>query len=616
VRTNLSMVTLGMSNSGLLAYRRLPLDISKRDYRILHLLPGTHGDIHCTLQRITLGDFNHPYACVSYVWGDATVTKPIRVDDEELQITLNLFDFLHHIRHLQDTIILWVDSICMNQNNAEEKSHQVKLMGEIYSRCSIVHVWLGRPQAPIRTDPFQLIRHFAEGKHYHELPGYSRDCKNRWMFDQAKFVDLWEAFLLVADSPWWTRAWTVQEIVLPSRSIMWCGTWNTPYDTISLAKKRRNNHLGVCCAQSLIALSNPLRRRLDFFLGEVERIDHVHHYHHTKDRAHLLSETVSSLAAGPPTFPEILVSFASRECKDPRDKIYSLLGLAQHSMLENYRPQYQDTVATCYTEIFQRILDADGKDYRPLIGHGFFTGNPELPSWVRDFSQVISQQMVGTEIRRLRVYDLFNSSGGRTGNLKVKEEKELHTTGIRADTIIEVGPPIKHFQAGGDTIKVPLAKWTRLCEQAISSEDKVLVRRTLSRAICGGLNHDLSAAGCWRRHRDSDAPSETAWKQFLDGNVLALDNSYEAAVELTTANRSLYMTQAGKIGICNPRAQSGDEVWALCGSRIPFVLRKVSERSSPRDPYRCYLIGDCFLLDAMDGEIVESSQSEERVVIV
>jgi hypothetical protein len=89
-----------MSKGNLDAYKRLSLDFSKRDCRILHLLPGAYGEmIHCTLQSITLGGLHQPYACVSYVWGDAAVTKPIRVDDEELQVTINLLDFLYHIRH-------------------------------------------------------------------------------------------------------------------------------------------------------------------------------------------------------------------------------------------------------------------------------------------------------------------------------------------------------------------------------------------------------------------------------------------------------------------------------------------------------------------------------------
>ncbi|KAF5574006.1 ARO80-positive transcription regulator of ARO9 and ARO10, partial [Fusarium subglutinans] len=563
-----------MSHSSLAAYRKLSIDYSKRHCRILQLLPGTHEEIHCTLQLVNLDESTPPYECVSYVWGDLAISKPIWVEGQELQVTTNLLEFLQHIRHPHDAITLWIDAVCMNQDDLVEKSHQVWMMGDIYSRCSVVHVWLGAPQKPITTDPFSLIRHFANGNHIHALPGFSKDQKGEWTFETNEiFMSIWESFLNISNSLWWTRAWTVQEIILPERSLVWYGPWKTTYETISLARENRNDHLRTCCARSLELIPNTLRRQLDFFLGDVERIDYIHYPRHWKSDPALASRVMSRLPTEPRKLAEIILSFASRTCKDPRDKVYPLLGLAERSVFENYRPNYDHKVATCYTEVFRRLLQENGNDYRILIGNAFGITYLHLPSWVRDFSQVYSRHLVGIELRRLHVYDLYNSSGGSFGEVEIKNEKELRVTGLKVDTVIEVGPAIDYIKAGGAAIQVPLEEWTKMCGRAINSTNGKIIQNALSRVLCGELNHDLMVPGDWRRHKDSDAPSEVAWQKFLSGEISALENAYLGAVELVTAGRSLYRTQNGNVGICNVGAEPGDEVWVLYGMKVPFTLR-------------------------------------------
>jgi hypothetical protein len=173
-----------MTPQTFLAYQDHPLDFSRRDIRLLHLHPRTTEHVSAELRVVNLADAIGTYACVSYVWGDAKKTVQIQVDGQELQVTTNLFDFLYHIRDLHNTVILWVDAICMNQNDLSEKSHQVGMMGEIYSGCSNVHVWLGMSTDPLvpKTSPFAMIEHFADKKHYHDLPGHSRDEDGKWCF--------------------------------------------------------------------------------------------------------------------------------------------------------------------------------------------------------------------------------------------------------------------------------------------------------------------------------------------------------------------------------------------------------------------------------------------------
>ncbi|KAG5758384.1 hypothetical protein H9Q69_009517 [Fusarium xylarioides] len=255
---------------------------------------------------------------------------------------------------------------------------------------------------------------------------------------------------------------------------------------------------------------------------------------------------MSRLPTGSRNLPEIILSFASRT--------------SEHSIFENYRPNYDHTVATCYTEVFRHFLSENGNDYRILIGNAFGITYPHLPSWVRDFSQVYSRHLVGIELQRLQVYDLYNSSGGRFGEVEIQNEKELRVTGLNVDTITAVGPAIDYIKAGGAAVQVPLAEWTKMCARAINSTNEKIIQNVLSQVLCGALNYDLMVPGDWRRHKDSDAPSEVAWQRFLSGEISALENAYLGAVELVTAGRSLYTTQKGNVGICNVGAEPGDEV--------------------------------------------------------
>ena len=142
-------------------YQREPLNASRREIRLLRLHPRTTDRITATLIVADLEGAAGTYACVSYVWGNPNETVPIEVEGHEVQITTNLFEFLHHIRDPNDNLVLWADAICINQNDLEEKAHQVRMMGEIYSGCSVVHAWLGAPSSDVSVDinPFATFEH-------------------------------------------------------------------------------------------------------------------------------------------------------------------------------------------------------------------------------------------------------------------------------------------------------------------------------------------------------------------------------------------------------------------------------------------------------------------------
>ncbi|KAK1841244.1 het domain-containing protein [Colletotrichum chrysophilum] len=107
--------------------------------------------LRCRLETWNLDNVRGPknmfgpyYYAISYVWGTNVKSKVILCNDKTTYITPNLFEALHQIRdHVGQQIVLWADSLCINQDDEEEKSHQVALMGQIHARASRVLIHLG-----------------------------------------------------------------------------------------------------------------------------------------------------------------------------------------------------------------------------------------------------------------------------------------------------------------------------------------------------------------------------------------------------------------------------------------------------------------------------------------
>jgi hypothetical protein len=112
-------------------------------FRLLTLHSGVHGSpISCELQVVPIR--NPPkYEALSYVWGDPTVTKEIRLSGKPFHITTNLESALQRLRLSNATRYLWVDAICIDQTNLPERSGQVQMMAKIFSGAASVLVWLG-----------------------------------------------------------------------------------------------------------------------------------------------------------------------------------------------------------------------------------------------------------------------------------------------------------------------------------------------------------------------------------------------------------------------------------------------------------------------------------------
>ena len=120
-----------------------PLNVAERQIRFLTLQPGRlYDEIVCNRYIVSL-DQNPTYEALSYVWGDPSITQSIQVDGKPFDITLNLVAALRRLRYPNNNRRLWVDAICINQGDLDERSSQVAIMRRIYEQAERAILWVG-----------------------------------------------------------------------------------------------------------------------------------------------------------------------------------------------------------------------------------------------------------------------------------------------------------------------------------------------------------------------------------------------------------------------------------------------------------------------------------------
>ncbi|EAU29819.1 predicted protein [Aspergillus terreus NIH2624] len=197
-----------------------PVDPNLRQIRLVTIEPGNWPDeIKGSLHTFSLRE-QPAYEALSYVWGDPTHRKPIQLNSQIVEVTENLWTALRRLRKPSAPRVLWIDALCINQGDAEDKFSQVALMGEIFMGCAAAVLWLGEDPEVAETGSestvgcrvSELLHTFQIEQHMFELPCFlggersdvKEDCK-------PHFEDL----RMLLELPWWKRIWVVQEMVLP-----------------------------------------------------------------------------------------------------------------------------------------------------------------------------------------------------------------------------------------------------------------------------------------------------------------------------------------------------------------------------------------------------------------
>ena len=252
------------------------------------------------------------YVALSYAWGDEEAKCPIYLNEKLYMIRPNLWRALLNLQvvGVGNFYSIWVDAICINQDDVSERNHQVRAMGEIYSDASSVIAWLGLQE--------ESSYDRREACHHCRQPS-ANDIDNRYPRSRG-LKDAWDwqdAMLDLAHRPYWSRMWIVQELMLAQDVHLLCG------DRL------------VCWTDFRSALV-------------AQETAHAHEYLQCTSCAFPFLKAKSSTAGD--DLAALLRTYCRSACRDIRDKVFAILNLlpdCEREFLGKYFPNYsldQDTV--------------------------------------------------------------------------------------------------------------------------------------------------------------------------------------------------------------------------------------------------------------------------------
>jgi hypothetical protein len=305
--------------------------------RVLVIEPGTRDEqISCTLEPMEILGVReqdestpverHLYEALSYTWGDATKCQTIECNGKHFGVSQNLFDALINIRLSDKKRTIWIDALCINQENNAEKSEQVQYMYAIYRAATRVIVWLG-----IEADDSDLIMRAMAfiGSRRNRAAIVRRDHNHECLVQLARLI---KGIETLAKRPWFFRSWIRQEVAAAPKVIVRCGSREVPWTAL----KRSVNCLARL--RSKYVASRSLFNGAD---DEFERL--IGPY---MEKSHALEFLKKDWVVGQSLLAEagdlrsiwyyhtggmleLLMAGRVYSATDARDKVYAILGMAE-----------------------------------------------------------------------------------------------------------------------------------------------------------------------------------------------------------------------------------------------------------------------------------------------
>ena len=666
-------------------YKYQPLNRNE-ETRVLTIEPGKFGDdICCSLSHISLHD-PPAYEALSYVWKssspvmapapdievivgmvadhgsqfekvpfgsllhsplhdfhpDARMTilrtyyaagglrEPVNVMCDSMVVTIGgeLHLALQHLRFEDKRRVLWVDALCINQDDFNERRKHVQLMGEIYARANTVLVWLGDTSG-IDSRAFEALK--VIGEKLVEL----RNEKNETQFKASFLSDKkirglhWNALSDLLNRAWFGRVWVIQEIANAGTAKIHISSLVYDWDDFA-------------------TVINLLRMKdVDVLLyarGEVPAVPSI-------DLMLNLRRNRDDPKARPPLL-DLLISSRHFKCTLPYDKIYGVLGLASDIAENHVEVDYSIDASKVYTDFaVSHLIKHKALDMLYACTKTIGESKLDLPSWVPDWTQPCHHTPF--------LFGGLDSHAAGDSEIQLRFESNNRSLFIHGKVIdtIEAVEQLRIIPRAGyipGAIKAKSNIWGS-SHNEWSNQHLDLSRKWFSNAIniafpdktCTPENFEA----LWRtfvcnKTLDGTTPP-SSWGEYFSEFMYAIvtpvtegtshlknkwiketrdpydlrersgdEDHYMRRGEMSLGilnmtiglwckNRRFYRSVTGRFGLAPDQTQQGDEICVLYGGPVPFVLR-------PDGTGRHEIIGDCYLHGIMDGEAMTTSLVEQE----
>ncbi|KAI0844893.1 heterokaryon incompatibility protein-domain-containing protein [Daldinia vernicosa] len=578
--------------------------LSKTEIRILDLLPSlgsNNSDVPIQCQtRVIPFPTNIGFETISYVWGTAQDFVYISVDGVDVPITTNLAAVLKRIRLSSDIRTIWVDQLCINQQDEQEKANQVSLMGRIYSMTSQCLIWLGEIGHDISLSDAQsgldFIYFISEGKQKQE--GAS-ELSVEALHGPMQALDS----IGLKNNPWWTRMWTLQEAILPPKACVLWGQLSIQWEIL------------VSAASRWISLPyDPIINTYDDTLFNI--FTQVIGFVFAKENRQGPLDTA--------------FRWSFRKASNPLDKVYGLIGLFPAGTLPRVRTcDYGLSRATLYA-MFTADLIEYHQSLHPIALRclrNLPESTPEIPRWALDMGvshPQFAMTLDGNDYAwyLMNTYDCYNACGATTIDWsRFRYDQTLNTlelTGCMLDSIIVAGPrPCSDEPGTCNVSRAGVARiiqdWYQIAEEFYQSQlrnelidDKNLWPESFWKGLLGNIKLDPEL------FPEGPATSEdiALAKEFVQTGSRN-DTYYSIFANL--AHRQMVITKMGLLGFGPHHAEVGDQVWILPGGKMPFVLRPSEGQSLSNN--ELLFIGSSYIDGIMEGEAMEFVNPATDIVL-
>lgn len=622
-------------------YRPITLD---KEIRLLVLEPGAPGvEIHCHLIHVQQS-WRTRYEALSYAWGDEAITRQLICSGYPMNVHVGLHDALSDLRHPTRERVLWVDGLCINQADNNEKSKQIMLMSEIYSQSQQVILYLGKSDSSVQQAIESICRLDWKYMFTHLAINHGRKPSHLAVLPIREDKVKWDQIINLLRRPWLRRTWVIQEAVLAPRAQIMCGSQAIPWAKFWRVLMALKHHTQVLNGESMLDVLHGLDliastrqahhssfmmpdiwlyRRLKFWLWYGEPILDDR----TKDDPKLL---------------DLVVEARSFLCKDPRDKIFGMLGLTRQNIVDKYlAPDYTIPVE----DVFRKFVLWDifhNHSLRALGSSSDKAGREySFPSWVPSFDRLnLHYSLSGRRIR-----DNLNASFGSSIQAWTSsQDTVLHVKGRVVDTLHIVGENEAEMPSENNKtdvsstyilhkamIQEAIAIWLAATKRSTQGQGPVpYVEEILAitQADNEGLAHVpinwepflrtlvFDRTGTGRRlHQKSlggvaslvrlSLLGHCTPEWYLQNHGATAATAYTSFLSLTQSRR-FAGTNTGLTGYVPTGATKGDLVCIVYGANVPIILRRQGEN-------RYTLVGECYMHGIMDGEAVKRVEGEDAI---